>query len=99
MFAQDNTSRSLIAAMRAGNFYVSTGVRIDAIRVEDNHLTIVSNDTQCFRVVRDHGMVLATVEGKTLDFEPPQIEPLSYVRIECYGSGPRMAWTQPFFIS
>jgi len=97
VFAEENSAQALIAAMRQGCFYVSTGVGIDAIRVEDNRLIVESEDTQCFRIVRDHGMVLATVEGQTLEFEAPDIEPLSYVRIECFGFGPRMAWTQPFF--
>ncbi len=97
VFAENNSAQALIDAMRQGRFYVSTGVRIDAMRVEDNRLLIESEDTQCFRIVRDYGMVLATVEGQTLEFEAPDIEPFSYCRIECYGFGPRMAWTQPFF--
>ncbi len=99
VFAEDPSAESLVSAMRCGNFYVSTGVRIDAVHVEDNTISIESNDTQCFRVIRDHGMIVATVEGQELKFTVPDMAPLSYVRVECYGAGTRMAWTQPFRIT
>jgi len=99
VFAENPSVDALVSAMGGGNFYVSTGVHIDALGVEGNTIRISSSDTQCFRVVRDHGMILATVEGPELCFEIPEVVPLSYVRVECYGSGTRMAWTQPFFIA
>lgn len=100
VFAQDATEASLLESLRLGNFYVSTGIVIDAIRAEGNLIEIESPGTECFRVIRDHGMIVATVEGPALRFEASEdIWPLSYLRVECYGSGTRMAWTQPFFIS
>lgn len=97
VFAEDAAEASLLESMRLGNFYVSTGIVIDSIRAEGNRIEIESHGTQCFRVVRDHGMILATVEGPVLRFEAPDVWPLSYLRVECYGAGTRMAWTQPFF--
>ena len=98
VFAEDASVDALVAAMRSGNFYVSTGVRIDAIQVDRARLEVYSRDAQCFRVVRDHGMIVAEVEGPELRYELPDVAPLSYVRVECYGAGTRMAWTQPFWI-
>lgn len=98
VFAEDARAESLLAALRAGRFYVSTGVHIDAIHADGQQITIESKDTQCFRIVRDHGMILATIEGPRLEFSLPDVQPLSYFRIECFGFGPRMAWTQPFFL-
>ncbi|NLO34124.1 MAG: hypothetical protein GX117_12365, partial [Candidatus Hydrogenedentes bacterium] len=85
-------------AMRAGNFYVSTGVTIRSLRTDLGKIEIESPDTHAYRVLRDHGMVLATVEGSVLLYELPQVTPISYLRVECYGAGTRMAWTQPFFV-
>ncbi|MFA7692535.1 MAG: CehA/McbA family metallohydrolase [Candidatus Hydrogenedentales bacterium] len=98
VFADDADASNLLNAMRAGNFYVSTGVTIRSIRTDLGKIEIESPDTQAFRVLRDHGMVLATVEGSVLQYELPQVTPLSYLRVECYGAGTRMAWTQPFFV-
>lgn len=99
VFAEDQCAESLIAAMREGRFYVSTGVHIDAIHADEHCLTVESKDTQCFRIVCDHGRVLDTVVGARLEFVPPYQAPFSYFRIECYGFGTRMAWTQPCFIA
>ncbi len=99
VFAEDASAPSLLKAIRMGNFYVSTGVKIENIRVEGKRLEIESADTQCYRVVRDHGGILDTVEGSKLTYEPPDIYPLSYIRVECYGAGTRMAWTQPFWVN
>jgi hypothetical protein len=98
VLAEDPSPESLLNALAGGKFYISTGVSIDSIHAEDNHIHIQSRDTQCFRIVRNHGMILATVEGSELSFEVPDCWPLSYIRVECYGTGPRMAWTQPFWI-
>jgi len=99
VFAEEFSMESLIAALRTGNFYVSTGVHIDAIHVEGNFIRIVSRDTQCFRVIRDHGMILAALDGPEMCYEVPDVAPLSYLRVECYGRGADMAWTQPFRIA
>jgi hypothetical protein len=99
VFAEDASADSLLKAMRSGSFYVSTGVTIDFIHADNDQIVIVSRDTQCYRVVRDHGMILATVEGTELIYTVPQDLPLTYLRVECHGSGTRMAWTQPFWIA
>lgn len=96
VFAEDASAPSILKALRTGGFYVSTGVCIERIAVHDDCIEIESRDTQCFRVVRDHGMILSTVEGSRLRYVVPDTFPLSYVRVECYGAGTRMAWTQPF---
>lgn len=98
VFAEDASEASLLKALRSGSFYVSTGVHIENIAVRGNEIEIESPDTQCFRVVRDHGMILATVEGSRLRYTVPQCFPLTYVRVECYGAGVHMAWTQPFWV-
>lgn len=98
VFSENASEAALLEALRTGSFYVSTGVRIEHIAVHGNEIEIDSPDTQCFRVVRDHGMILATVEGSQLRYTVPERYPLSYVRVECYGAGVRMAWTQPFWV-
>ncbi len=99
VFAEQCEPEALYHALRLGRFYVSTGVRLDSIGLAENALRIRSADTECFRVYRDHGMLLATIDGPELIYEPPEYIPLSYLRVECHGRGARMAWTQPFFLA
>ena len=85
--------------MRQGRFYASTGVTIDAIRIEDGHTIVIeSANTQAYRVIAEHGRCVAEVEEPVLRYRVGSGMAQQYLRIECFGQGARMAWTQPFFI-
>lgn len=98
VFAEKCETVQLEESMRKGHFYVSTGVRLDAIHADTKSIHITSADTECFRVYHDHGQMLASVEGSELHYELPECSTLTYLRVECHGRGARMAWTQPFLV-
>ncbi len=89
---------SIVAALRKGRFYASTGVTINAIHVEDLTITIETGNAQVIAAVTDYGYSPVRTEGNTLRFTVPGNTKTTYVRFECWGPGESMAWTQPFFI-
>lgn len=98
VFAEKCETAQLEKSMRKGHFYVSTGVRIDAIHADTKSIQITSADTECFRIYHDHGQMLASVEGSELHYVLPECGVITYLRVECHGRGTRMAWTQPFLV-
>jgi hypothetical protein len=85
------------AALREGCFYASTGVRIDWIDVQGSMLQIVADNAEQIEVYGELGRRLASVEGSELRFDADQVN-APYVRVQFYGRGAQMAWTQPFTI-
>ncbi len=89
---------SLVRAMRQGRFYASTGVTLDRIEVQDKTIHITSKDAQAYHVVTQDGRCPTQIEGPNLSFTVPEGFVYSYLRVEAFGHGPAMAWTQPFFV-
>jgi hypothetical protein len=96
---QKRTAGAILDGIRHGRFYASTGVTIREIGVDRRTIHIRTEDAQRIRFITRWGAIRATInacEGSwTVPDEPDTVERLSYVRIECYGVGGRMAWTQP----
>jgi hypothetical protein len=97
--AEERGADAIVAALQAGRSYASTGVRIDAIQVNGATVRVETSNTNRFYVVTDSGRLAAILDGPAMEYTVPQDFPWGYVRIECFGPGDRMAWTQPFFIS
>ena len=89
----------IVRSMRKGSFYASTGVAIESIQVDGAALTIDSADTQCYHVVSERSRILGTFDGPRLQYRLPEDFPYPYIRVECWGAGDTMAWTQPFFVN
>jgi hypothetical protein len=100
--ARARTPEAVLEALRAGRFYASTGVTIDAVRVDGPAVTVETRDAQRIRFVTRWGVIRHTVEGNRATWEAPDgrdaQETLRYVRVECYGRGGLAAWTQPLYI-
>jgi hypothetical protein len=99
----DRSVESIIEALRAGRFYASTGVTITDITTTDSDITVVTENARRIRLISDLGVIQKTKEALSATFRVPEDlvnrSNASYARIECYGDGGRMAWTQPFFLS
>ncbi|HIJ66247.1 MAG TPA: CehA/McbA family metallohydrolase [Candidatus Hydrogenedentes bacterium] len=89
---------ALIEAMRQGRFYASTGVVINEIHVEDKTILVGAENAESIGVYSDFGAREFTADGGTLTYAVPEDAPMRYIRVECWGHGETMAWTQPFFI-
>lgn len=98
---RERTPQAILEALRKGNFYVSTGVEVEEIRVQDGVFRVVTADADRIRFFSQYGVCRQTTDGPAAEFVLPSTEDaarrLLYVRAECYGRGGRMAWTQPLF--
>lgn len=90
--------KSIIAALKSGRFYATTGVRIDSIRLDDSTVHIESPDAQRIIAYGDYQRTLGQADGSRMRFCVSPEASYHYVRFECWGAGGRAAWTQPFFI-
>ena len=96
--ALDNSAAAIFAAIKAGNFYCSTGVHIHDIRRDGQRIEVDTDDAQEIQVLGDGGQLLQTTHHTYMSFDLPSAERYSYVRCTAYGAGSTMAWTQPFFL-
>lgn len=95
--AKGRTPAAILAALKNGSFYASSGVEITDIRVQGSHLHIKSPDTDRFAIIAPGSCQVAVVDGGVLDYDVSSLE-WPYFRVECYGRGGQMAWTQPMAI-
>ncbi len=96
VYVEDETPEGVVDALARGRFYASTGVEITSIEVDGHRIVLETENASRIVALRDTGRRLATVDGRTMEFEVP--EGVRYVRFECWGDGEAFAWTQPFFV-
>lgn len=101
--APENSTAAIVAALRAGSFYASTGVEVTDVSVADGALHVGTSNAQRIRFISRHGIYRQTTDGPSASFALPTdaeaAEGLLYLRAECYGPGGTTAWTQPVFMS
>ncbi len=95
-FPRTRDAGGVVAALREGRFYASTGVTIERITVTEDVLEIVAPEAGRIVATGVHSKRLAMADGDRLRLRVPDGTP--YVRFECWGRGERFAWSQPFFI-
>lgn len=89
----------IVAAMRAGRFYASTGVKVDEVRTEGYTVSVKAANAQCFHVYADAGRLRARILGSEMRFTAtPGEKDCHYIRVECFGEGDAQAWLQPMFL-
>lgn len=93
---RERTPAGVVEALRAGRFYASTGVTIRSIRVDGMKVRIETENASRIVGIRDTGRRFAIADQAAAEFEVPQ--GARYARFECWGTGERLAWTQPFFV-
>lgn len=95
--AAEHTPAALLAAMKRGDCYGSTGVDINAIHRENDRITVETHNGQEIWVQGWGGRLLARADDHSLTFASDAGDS-PYIRFTIYGRGSAMAWTQPFFI-
>jgi hypothetical protein len=95
--AKERSVPAVIEALKAGSCYVSNGVEIQQIRCTGSVLHVFAPTAQAMAVFGDYGARLHYQLGNEIYFDVAELRS-SYVRVECYGVGDQMAWTQPFVI-
>jgi hypothetical protein len=89
--------KKLVAAIKSGNFYCSSGALIDDIRMQDGVIEVETPDAQEIHVRADGGKAIHRVQDKSIRFDTRDLK-AAYVRFAIFGQGAAMAWTQPFFL-
>lgn len=96
VYAASKTLPDIVAALRNGRFYASTGVSISNIDVDGSKVRIETENAERIVAIREVGKRFAQVDSNAIEIEiPPKAK---YVRFECWGAGESFAWTQPLFI-
>ena len=95
-YVKEETPAGVVEALRAGRFYASTGVEINAIEVAGNTIRIETENAQRIVALRRGAVRCGVAEGREIELEMQ--EGMGYVRFECWGAGEGFAWTQPFLI-
>jgi hypothetical protein len=99
--APECTRESLMAAIRAGNFYSTRGPEFTSIECAGDEVTIHTSPVQFVRLVgpADKGVRMGSFDGQTRQvatFKIPTSWPYAYIEIEdTYG---RRAWTNGLFV-
>ena len=95
--ATSHDPKELMAAIKCGNFYCSSGALIDDIRMQDGVIEIETPDAQEIHVRANGGCAIHRVQDKSIRFDTRELR-TAYVRFAIFGRGCQMAWTQPFFL-
>ena len=88
----------IMAAIKSGNFYASSGAVIDDIRFEGGVIEIETPDAQQIEARSDGGICIHCVKDRCMRFDTRDLR-RNYVRFTVYASASAMAWTQPFFVN
>ncbi|MBM3262788.1 MAG: PHP domain-containing protein [candidate division Zixibacteria bacterium] len=99
--SHDRRGGPIVAALREGRFYVSTGVEIQSVRIKDRHIVILTNNAMRIRFISRWGVIRHTMDSQAAEFiipDDPNVRDWMYIRMECYGPRGSMAWTQPIWI-
>ena len=96
--SEKRTPAAIVEALVAGRFYGSTGVSIEALAAHGRTVHVAAPNAQRIVIVTDYGKRMAHVDAPEITFHVPDDAKYTYVRVECYGPGESMAWTQPFFV-
>lgn len=99
--AAECTQTAILAALRAGNFYSSTGPTIESLEYDGETLRVRCSPVQIARLVgpRWNGMRVGEIEGNPIReaaFRVPADWPYAYLEIE--DDQRRKAWSNALFI-
>ena len=92
------TPADILAGLRSGNFYGSTGITLTRIVRKGGKFEIESPDATEIRAIGEGGRVLGELRrpGAAFTFDASRVRS-AYVRFAALDERGGMAWTQPFF--
>ena len=115
VFAKKLTSESILKSLRNGDFYFSTGVKLNEISFSDNEISIVisgdevnpgiansfiTDSKYTSQLITNNGEVLDEIYGKKIKFKLPSLkEEYKYFRTKTTSSTGSIAWSQPIFFN
>lgn len=101
--AEELTPRAIVASLKAGRFYSSTGPEIHDLRVEDGQLIVECSPCKLimFKAFPLRGPFVGDFEhGLPQTIASMPIEPeMHYIRVECIDFEGHVAWSNPVFVA
>lgn len=97
VLAPDSERESLLASIKHGAFFASTGPRFTRLELSDHALVVETTDAESLRFIGRGGTVLSTVAGPSGSYAIAGAE--GYVRVEALRRDGTRAWSQPYFLS
>lgn len=91
------TKEEVFKALMTGNFYCHYGVEITDTGRAGNKVYIKTANAGEIRFVGNSGVILKKVRSRAAEMSFDDSDSTKYIRIECYGKGGEVSWTQPFF--
>jgi hypothetical protein len=93
------TKENIMAAVRAGDFYSSTGIVLNdyVIDYSAKTITVNSQNGNTITFIGNNGTVLKTVSGALGAYQVNGSE--KYVRVKITNTAGKAAWTQPIYVS
>ncbi len=97
VLADELSPEAIVAALKEGRCYASSGVFIEAIECDETSIRIVTRNADRIAFIGKHGRWLKWVDDRFASYRIRGDE--GYIRVEAFGPRGGMAWTQPFFIA
>jgi len=90
------TKEDIEENIRKGNFYSSTGIFLSDYSVNNQTISVSSENGSKIKFIGKYGKVLKKVEGTNAFYMIKGDE--SYIRVKITNNAGAMAWTQPVFV-
>ncbi len=92
----DKNADSILASLKSGNYYSSSGIIIDNISLDGEVLRVESRNADLIRFFTDRGTMKKEVSASSAEYQicPNDV----YVRAELYGANFAKAWTNPIYV-
>jgi hypothetical protein len=98
VYADTLSVAALVASMKAGNFYSSTGATISSIALAGRTITVTTGAAATIAFIGSGGSVLHSVAGATTaSYTATTTEVYVRVRVTRDSDG-KQAWTNPFYV-
>jgi hypothetical protein len=97
--AQSLTKADILASVRAGNFYASTGIVLNdyVVNLAAKTITVDSQNGNTITFIGNNGAVLQSVSAAKATYLVTGLE--KYVRAKITNTAGKMAWTQPIYVT
>ncbi len=98
--AQENTAQALLAALKAGEYYSSTGPEIHNIRINETSIEVDCTPVVSI-LVQGHGSPMTYLRGETMTTGKISLERLSnspWIRITIIDRAGKRAWSNPIWV-
>ncbi len=98
--AKQNNQKDLLAALKAGEFYSSTGPKINDLRISKEDIEVECSSATTI-IVQGEGTSMATLHGKSMTSEKLSLERLSnspWIRVTIVDSAGKRAWSNPIWV-